>query len=286
MNTSRNNTQTTLGRRSHLSLVGAMSLGIAASGWLAQQAHATNVDSEIVLLVDIVRPELSANEFTRLLDGYANSFTSSQILDSIQSGVYGRIAVSMVLYGNASTQVVGVPWMTIGNASEAQTFASLVRNVTRPNQFATSDAGAALTAATLSFGSETGGTGNGFESAVQIIEVATSSFPPASMAASTTASRTNALSSGVDLINALALGNFASSIESFYAANVIGSSLPGVVATSSSAGFDGALAATMGGMLAETVQTGATVSVTAVPEPSLLASLIPTTLLLLKRRRR
>jgi hypothetical protein len=101
MNTSQNNTRSTLGRRSHLSLVGAMSLGIAASGWLAQ-AQAENVDSEIVLLVDIVRPELSNTEFNRLLDGYANSFTSSQILNSIQSGEYGRIAVSMMLYGGAS----------------------------------------------------------------------------------------------------------------------------------------------------------------------------------------
>lgn len=286
MNTSQNNTQTTLGRRSHLSLVGAMSLGIAASGWLAQQAHAENVDSEIVLLVDIVRPELSTNEFNRLLDGYANSFTSTQILDSIQSGVYGRIAVSMMLYGGASTQVVGIPWMTIGNAAEAQTFASLVRNVTRPNTFAYSNAGAALPVATASFGTETGGTSNGFESAVQIIEVASAGLPSASMAASTAASSANALASGVDLINALALGNFASSIDSFYSANVIGSTLPGVAATSSSSAFNGALSTTMGGMLTETVQTGAIVSVAAVPEPSVFAVLLPTTLLLLKRRRR
>ncbi len=284
MKTSRNTTRTTLGRRSHLPLVGAMSLGIAASGWLTP-AHAENVDSEIVLLVDIVRPELSKTEFDRLLSGYASAFTSTQVLNSIQSGVYGRIAVSMMLFGDASTQVVGLPWMTIGSAADAQSFASMVLNVTRPNTFAFSNTGAALTAAAASFGSETGHAGNGFESQVQIVEVASAGLPSSNLAASTAASSANALASGVDLINSLALGNFASSINSFYAANVIGTTLPGVAATSSSSSFNGALPTTMGGIFQETVQTGATISTSTVPEPATLLGLLPATFLLLIRRR-
>ncbi|MES2439139.1 MAG: DUF1194 domain-containing protein [Verrucomicrobiota bacterium] len=258
---------------------------MAASGWLSP-ARAESVDSEIILLVDIVRPELSNTEFSRLMDSYATTFTSNQVLNSIQSGVYGRIAVSVMLFGGTSNQVVGIPWMSIGNSSQAATFASLVRNLTRPSTFAYSDPGSALTAATFSFGTETGGTSNGYESAAQIIEVASSSLPSSSMAASTAASSANALASGVDLINAVALGNFSSSINSFYAANVIGSSIDGVMPSISSSNFNGALASTVTGMLTESVQTGVAVSVTSVPEPSSLTGLLPATLLLLRRRRR
>lgn len=285
MKTSLQKTYITSGGWSLLHAARAVSLGIAASGWLSQ-ARAESVDSEILLLVDIVRPELSNTEFNRLKNSYASAFTSTEILNSIQSGVHGRIAVSLMLYGGSATQVVGIPWMTIGNASQAEAFASLVRDITRPTTFAYSDPGAALTAATFSFGTETGGTANGFESAAQIIEVASSGLPSNSMAASTAASSANALASGVDLINAIALGNFSSSISSFYAANVIGSTIDGVLPTMNSSGFNGGLASTVSGMLTESVQTGVEVSVTAVPEPSSLTGLIPATLLLLRRRRR
>lgn len=266
-------------------LAGFLVAVVAASG-LALQARAESVDSEIVLLVDIVRPELSNTEFTRLMDGYARAFTSSQVLNSIQSGVFGSIAVSMMFYGDSSMQMVSVPWMKISNAAEAQTFASLVRNIGRPNSFAYSNPGSALTAATRSFGTETGNTGNGFESAAQIIEVASAGIPTSNMASSTAAASSNALASGVDLINAMALGNFSSSINNFYSANVIGSTIDGVPAGVTSSNFNGALASTMNNLLTQSVQNGVTVSVTSVPEPSSLAGLLPATLLLLKRRRR
>lgn len=284
MKTSLVNTIPTLGRRSRLPLVVAMSLGIAAIGWLSP-AQAESVDSEIVLLVDIVRPELSNAGFRSLLTGYANAFTSSEILDSIQAGYHGRIAISMMLYGGSTTQIVGIPWMTIGSAADAQTFAALVLDVRRPNTFAFSNPATALTAATRSFGTETGYAGNGYESAVQIIEVASGGIPSASMAADTATSSANALSSGVDLINSIALGTFAASIDTFYAANVIGSTIPGIAASSSSSGIDGGLAAALTSTLSETVQTASAVSVTTVPEPGSILGLIPATLLLLVRRR-
>jgi hypothetical protein len=265
-------------------LAGVLLAGLAVSG-LGSQASAESVDSEIVLLVDIVRPELSNSEFSRLMDGYADAFTSSEVIDSIQSGVFGRIAVSMMFYGGSTMQVVSIPWMSIGNASEAQTFASIVRSIGRPSTFAYSDPGAALTAATQSFGTETGNAGNGYESAAQIIEVASAGIPSSGMAGSTAAASAGALASGVDLINAMALGNFSSSINNFYSANVIGSTIDGVPAGVTNSNFNGGLASTMNNLLTESVQTGVTVSVTSVPEPSSLLGLLPATLLLLKRRR-
>lgn len=285
MNKSQQKSNTTLRGRFRPPVAGLLLVGLAASG-LASQTRAESVDSEIVLLVDIVRPELSNTEFSRLMDGYANAFTSSQVINSIQSGVFGRIAVSMMFYGGSSMQVVSLPWMRISNASEAQTFASMVRNISRPSTFAYSDPGAALTAATRSFGTETGNTGNGYESAAQIIEVASAGLPSSNMANSTAAASSNALASGVDLINAMALGNFSSSINNFYSANVIGSTIDGVTPGVTNSNFNGALASTINTLLTESVQTGVAVSVTSVPEPTSLMGLLPATILLLRRRRR
>ena len=272
------------GQRSSLPLARTIGLSILATGWLAH-AQAENVDSELVLLVDITRPGLSQPEFDQLMDGYATAFTSTEIMDSIQSGAYGRIAVSMMFFGNTSTQTVGIPWMTIANFTQAQQFADLVRNVGSQSAAGNSDVAAALTAATLSFGTETGGVANGFESAVQIIEVASGKVPQNGTAGATSASSSSALASGVDLINALALGNRANAVDSFYAANVIGSTIGGVAPSSTTSPIDGTLAGTMSGLMAGTALTGAMESLNAVPEPSTVFSLIPATLLLLRRRR-
>ena len=270
-----------------LVLLGAMTLGIAAV-FSPTRSQALAVDSEIVLLVDVVRPEMSNGMFNQLMNSYASTFTSTQFLDSIQSGVTGSIAVSVMFYGGSNLQTTAVPWMSIGNATDAQTFASLIQSATRPSTFDYSNPATALDAATTSFGSETGGASNGFESSVQIIEIASSGIPSNSMAAATAAtaaSSANALASGVDLINSVAHGTFANSINNFYAANVIGSTLPGVIATSSIAANNGALPSSINAALNASVQNGAAGSINAVPEPSSLVALLPASLLLLRRRR-
>ncbi len=255
-----------------------------ALSWV-YQARAVNVDSEIVLLVDVTRPGLSSTQFSQLMDGYATAFTSTDVIDSIQSGYYGRVAVSMMFYGNSSTQITGIEWMEIGSLSQAQQFAALARSLTMPFAVGVADVGTALTAATLSFGTETGGTDNGFQSMVQMVEVATARNQPNPTAASAAAGSGFALNSGVDLINALALGNQANQIDAFYEANVIGSTIPGVSPMSTSSPLNATLAATISGMFTDTVQTGATVSANAVPEPNALIGLIPAAFVLLKRRR-
>ncbi|MCF7732569.1 MAG: hypothetical protein K9N23_12830 [Akkermansiaceae bacterium] len=157
--------------------------------------------------------------------------------------------------------------------------------MTRPVWGPTSDIGAALSAATLSFGTETGGVSNGFESAVQLIEVAEARRPQNNSAVATAASSASALAAGVDIINSLALGNQAAAIDAFYATNVIGSTIEGVVATSSSSDLSGALTATMSSVLTQTVQIGADTSVAAVPEPGRMLCLITGIIILVKRRR-
>lgn len=269
--------------RPQLSLPLAMAMCSLAA--CLAETRAENVDSEMVLLIDITRPGLSTTQFSQLMDGYATAFSSSQVLDSIQSGQYGRIAVSMMFYGNSSTQIVGIPWMEIGNMTQAQQFATLARSMTMPFSVSTANLGAALNAATISFGSETGYADNGFQSVVQTIEVASAKAQPNPTGNATAASSANALASGVDLINGLALGNQANAINNFYTNNVIGSTIPGVLPTSTTSAINGALASTISGLMNDNVQTGASVSITAVPEPSTLLGLIPAALLFLRRRR-
>lgn len=269
------------------SLVGPLRflLPVALASVLASQARAVNVDSEIVLLVDVTRPGLSDTQFSQLMDGYASAFTSVDVIDSIQSGYYGRVAVSMMFYGNTNTQIAGIQWMEIGSLSQAQQFAALARSLTMPFATGTADVGAALSAATLTFGTETGGTSNGFESVVQMVEVATARRQPNPTAASAAAGSDFAMNSGVDLINSLAMGNQANQIDAFYEANVIGSTIPGVSPTSTTSPINGTLATTINGLFAETTQTGATASINAIPEPNVLLGLFPAVAILFRRRR-
>jgi hypothetical protein len=261
-----------------------MPLGIATL-CLLPRAEAVDVDSELVLLVDITPRGLNAGEFDQVMESYATAFTSTQVLDSIQAGAYGRIAVSLMLYGNSSTQQVGIPWMMIGSASEAEQFAALARGVARPFSIGSPSISAAVQAAALSFGTETGGVDNGFESSAQIIEVAAASVPTGPSAAGVTAARDSALASGVELINAITLGNRAAAIESYYATNLIGGEAGGVVATSSSSAVNGGLANLLGSQVSGSIDGGASASISAVPEPSAALGLLSGLALLLVRRR-
>lgn len=269
------------GLLSRLLMVIPMSLGIGASG-LVGQAHALAVDSELVLLVDVSQSGLNKNEFETVLSGYASALSSSQVLSSIQSGTYGRIAVSLMLYGNSSYQQVGIPWMSIGSAADAAQFATLAGNVNKPNAVGFPATGTALTTAAASFGTETGGISNGFESSLQIIDVAAAVEPNANNRAADIAARNGAMASGVDLINSIALGNKAAAIAAYYTSNIVGSTVSGVAPTSTTSAINGALAATLTTGLSENVAA----SVSAVPEPSSAVVIVMGACLALSRRRR
>lgn len=274
------------GLLSRLPLARTMSLGIIAAGMLAP-AKAVNVDSELVLLVDATQAGLTTNQFNRLMDGYTSVFSGTQILDSIQAGAYGKIAVSLMFFGNSNSFDVGIPWMEISNSTQALQFATLLQNVNRPTYTGASNVAAALTSAAFTFGTETGGAANGFESEVQTLEILASRVPTASAAAATTAASNVVLAAGVDMINSVAVGGQASAIDAFYTANVIGSTISGSPASSSTSTLNATtLAGNLNTAINNTVQTGAATSiVTAVPEPDTSLALAAGVLLLIRRRR-
>lgn len=270
------------GLLSYLPSVFAMSL-VAGIGW-SGQAHALAVDSELVLLVDVSQSGLSQRQFGTLMDAYAASFTSSEVLNSIQSGATGRIAVSLMFYGNSSIQQVGIPWMSIANSTDAAAFATLANNLTKPVSTGSSAPAPALAAATQSFGTETGGASNGFESALQIIDVAATSVPNRRNSAGVAAAGDAAIASGVDLINTVALGgvNRSAAIASFYEANVVGSGLAGVEPSVSASRFN----ATLETLLTVNVSENVGVALSVVPEPDAALGVLSGIALLLARRRR
>lgn len=268
------------GLLSYMPSVFAMSL-VASIGSLGQ-AYAEAVDSELVLLVDVSQSGLNKKDFNSLMSSYSSAFSSSQVLSSIQSGTYGRIAVSLILYGNASYQQVGIPWMSIGNATDAAAFTALASNVIKPNAAGFPAVGSAIATAAASFGTETGGTSNGFESALQIIDIVAATEPNAANIAADTAARNGAIASGVDLINTIAVGNKAAAIEAYYTTNVIGSGLTGVAATATRSPID----ATLVSAITTTINENVGVSITTVPEPSsAFGVLFGISLFILHRRR-
>lgn len=254
-------------------------------GW-PEQASAESVDSELLLLVDSTQRGLNNRDFNELLDSYADAFASTDVINAIQAGNYGRIAVSLMFVGNANTQVVGIPWMSIGNSAEAQTFALLLQAINRPLSPGSIQVDDALLAAIPYFGTETGGTANGFESSAQLVEFVAASTPPGGNTSGVPGARNQALASGVDVINAIAVGNNAGAMANYYANNVIGGEAGGVVATSSSSALDGNLSGFLSGRVSGQVTAGAAESLTSVPEPSSWIALVSGMGLLILRRRR
>ena len=273
------------GLRLKRSLLGALAMGAALVA-SSQQALAESVDSELLLLVDSTQRGLNNGDFDAMLDSYADAFSSTAVLNSIQSGAYGRIAVSLMFFGNSGTQTVGIPWMSIGSAAEAETFALLLRAVNRPASPGVIEVDTALLAAIPIFGTETGAASNGFESSTQFIEVVAASTPTGNETAAVTAARDQALASGVDVINAVAVGNQSGNIANYFSDNVIGGEAGGVAATSTGSALNGNLSNFLAAQVSGQVTAGAVESLTAVPEPAPVLALVSGFGLLCLRRHR
>ncbi len=213
------------GRRlSRPTLLVAFCLSLLTGG----TGEALIVDAELVLLVDnsVV---VDATDFGELLEGYAQAFESGAIIDSLQTGVDG-IAASLILFGDVGTEVVAVPWMHITDSGTAGDFADAIRGVTQPAGGFFSSIATGLEFATEQFGSETGNSGNGFESKVQAINLTTETVIfPAEGPGVVVAARDAALADGVDVINGITVGTFlAAESTTFYETNVVAGIAGGV----------------------------------------------------------
>jgi hypothetical protein len=92
-------------------------------GHVSQAAAAdTEVDLELVLAVDVSR-SMDPGELRLQRDGYVAAFRHPEVIQAIQSGATGRIAVTYLEWAGSAFQTEIVPWTSIGNAAEANAFA-------------------------------------------------------------------------------------------------------------------------------------------------------------------
>ena len=82
----------------------------------------TEVDLELVLAVDVSR-SMDVGEQQLQRDGYVAAFRHPEVIQAIQSGAVGKIAVTYFEWAGPGFQVPIAPWTVIANAADANAFA-------------------------------------------------------------------------------------------------------------------------------------------------------------------
>ena len=107
-----------------------MHMLLAALLWPVSALAAEEVDLELVLLAD-ASGSIDAAEIAFQRQGYASAITHPDVLNAIADGLLGRIAVTYVEWGNASSIEVVVPWTIIDGAGSARKLAEVLVSTPR-----------------------------------------------------------------------------------------------------------------------------------------------------------
>lgn len=86
---------------------------------------AREVDVELVLAVDVSR-SMSPAELELQRRGYAEALGSDAVMQAIEGGLLGRIALTYVEWAGAGSQRVIVPWSEISTTGQARAFADQI----------------------------------------------------------------------------------------------------------------------------------------------------------------
>jgi hypothetical protein len=89
---------------------------------IANPARADDVDVALVLVTDVSR-SIDDSEFALEKNGYASAFTSQKVLEAIQGGPTGRIAVAYVEFASSFEVRTVLDWTVIRDKASAQVFA-------------------------------------------------------------------------------------------------------------------------------------------------------------------
>lgn len=90
----------------------------------------TDVDLLLVLSADISR-SLDEKKFRLQRQGYAAALTSPRVLKAIESGPFGRIAISFVEWSGPTAQAVLVDWMIVASRADAEQLAARILQAPR-----------------------------------------------------------------------------------------------------------------------------------------------------------
>jgi hypothetical protein len=88
----------------------------------AVSAQGVDVDLELVLAVDVSR-SMDFEEQRLQRQGYVAAFRHPEVIQAIESGATGRIAVIYLEWSGPAYQTVIVPWTILSGASDALAFA-------------------------------------------------------------------------------------------------------------------------------------------------------------------
>jgi hypothetical protein len=114
----------------------------------------TPVDLALVLAVD-VSSSMNEREQQAQREGYVAAFRSQDVVEAIESGARGRIAVAYVEWAGSHFHAMRVPWTIVAGAAEATAFADRLAAAPFAVERATSiSAGLAFAAAALSIAPE------------------------------------------------------------------------------------------------------------------------------------
>jgi hypothetical protein len=101
-----------------LAPLAALSLLVLAA---VTPARADDVDVALVLVTDVSR-SIDDSEFKLEKDGYTSAFTSQRVLQAIQGGPSGKIAVSYLEFASSFEVRTVLDWTVIRDKASAQAF--------------------------------------------------------------------------------------------------------------------------------------------------------------------
>lgn len=109
-----------------IGLAAVVALGCVAGSTLAQENKPGEVDTALVVSVDVSN-SVDEHRYQLQMQGIASALEDPEVLDAILSGGKGGILFTLVTW--ADKPKVSVPWMRIASKAEAAAVADLVRRV-------------------------------------------------------------------------------------------------------------------------------------------------------------
>jgi hypothetical protein len=188
----------------------ALALLVFAGPARAEEA----VDLELVLAID-ASASVDAIEWALQMDGYASAFRDPRVKAVLRSGPAGRVAVSVLVWADATVPKSETGWFVLATPEDAERFASLMSGLRRRTQGGTG-IGAGIAAAIRKFDR------NGLQAPRQVVDVSGDGreTPAREVVVLMPAARAMARARGVT-VNGLAILNEDAGLADWYANNVI-----------------------------------------------------------------
>ena len=186
----------------------------AALSWATVLRAGEPVDLELLLAVD-TSSSISAEEFTRQIDGLARAFGHPAIAAAIPKAGTRGIAVALVQWAEVDRQVMVIPWTRLRDGADARALAAQIAAVPRAIEGGATGLGAAVSYAAESLLS------NRFDGARLVIDI--SGDGRANDGPIPTRARDRAVASGIT-VNGLVILDEIPLLDRYFRDTVIGGS--------------------------------------------------------------